>query len=93
MRNLCDATLASIKKCNVLYAIIEMTDFREQGNCITFCFNLRKTATECSENLKTAFGKQAVGLLPKFQWFSEFRMMMTNALVDKCPVQRQNDAV
>ena len=54
----CDATLAFIKRCNVLSAIIEMADFREQRPCIKFCFKLGKTATECYEMLKTAFGEQ-----------------------------------
>ena len=54
---MCDATLAFIKRCNVLSAIIEMTDFHEQRACIKFCFKLGKTATECYEMLKTAFGE------------------------------------
>ena len=57
MRIVCDATLAFIKRCNVLSAIIEMADFREQRACIKFCFKLGKTATECYEMLKTAFGE------------------------------------
>ena len=57
MRIMCDATLAFIKRCNVLSAIIEMADFREQRACIKFCFKLRKTATECYEMLTTAFGE------------------------------------
>ena len=70
-----------------------MADFREQRACIKICFKLGKTATECCEILKTAFGEQAVGSSQTFQWFSrfkaEFRLMMTKALVDQCPVQRQ----
>ena len=57
---MCDTTLAFIKRCNVLSAIIEMADFREQRACIKFCFKLGKTATECYEMLKTVFGE------PKF---------------------------
>ena len=38
-----------------------MEDFREQRACIKFCFKLGKTATECYEMLKTAFGEQAMG--------------------------------
>ena len=53
----CDATLALIERCNVLSAIIEMADFREQRACIKFCFKLGKTATECYEMLNTAFGE------------------------------------
>ena len=53
---ICEATLAFIKRCNVLSAIIEMADFREQCACIKFCFKLGKTAIECYEILKTAFG-------------------------------------
>ena len=59
MRIVCAATLAFIKKCNVLSAIIEMADFREQRGCIKFCFKLGKTATECYEMLKKIFGEQA----------------------------------
>ena len=66
----CDTTLAFIKRCNVLSAIIEMADFREQRACIKFCFKLGKTVTECYEMLKTAFGEQAMGHSQTFQWFS-----------------------
>ena len=38
-----------------------MADFRERHACIKFCFKLGKTATECYEMLKTAFGEQAMG--------------------------------
>ena len=70
-----------------------MADFREQRACIKFCFKLGKTATGCYEMLKTAFGEKAIGRSQIFQWFSRFkqaelRLMMTNALVDQCPVQR-----
>ena len=58
---MCDATLAFIKRCNVLSAIIELADFRERRACIKFCFKLRKTATECYETLKTALEEQAMG--------------------------------
>ena len=44
-----------------------MADFREQRACIKFCFNLGKTATECYEMLKTAFGEQAMGRSKTFQ--------------------------
>ena len=57
MRIVCDATLALIKRYNVLSAIIEMEDFREKRDCIKFCSELGKTATECYEMLKTAFGE------------------------------------
>ena len=57
MRIVCDATPAFIKRCNVLSAIIEMADSREQRSCIKFCFKLGKTATECYEMLKTALGE------------------------------------
>ena len=78
----------------MLSAIIEMADFREQRACIKFCLKLGKTATECYEMLKTAFGEQAMGRSQTFQCFTglrqaELRLMMTNALVDQCPVQRQ----
>jgi len=69
---MCDVTLAFIKRCNVLSAIIKMVDFHEQCACIKFCFNLGKTATECYEMLKTAFGEQAVGRSQTFRWFSQF---------------------
>ena len=70
-----------------------MVDFHEQRACIKFCFKSGKTATECYEMLKTAFGEQALGHSQTFQWFSRFKagrtLMMTNTLVDQCPVQRQ----
>jgi len=56
-----------------LAAIIEMADFREQCACIKFCFKLGKTARECCEMLKTAFGKKAMGRSQTFQWFSRFQ--------------------
>jgi len=71
-----------------------MADFREQRACIEFCFKLGKTATEYYKMLKTAFGKK-LWVVPKhFSGFpglrqAELRLMMTNALVDQCPVQRQ----
>ena len=61
VRIVCDATVAFIKRCNVLSAIIEMEDFREQRACIKFCFKLGKTATECYGMVKTAFVEQANG--------------------------------
>ena len=80
---MCDATLAFIKGCNVLAAIIEMADFREQRACIKFCFKLGKTATECYEMLKTAFGEQAMGRSQTFQWFSRFKARRTSIDDDK----------
>jgi hypothetical protein len=74
----CDATLAFIRTCNVLSAINEMADFREQRACIKFCFKLGKTATECYETLKTAFGEQAMGRSQTFQWFSQFKVGRTS---------------
>jgi len=65
---MCDATLTFIKRYNVLSAIIEMADFREQRACIKFCFTLGENATECYEKLKTAFGEQAMGRSQTFQW-------------------------
>jgi len=50
-----------------------MADFREQCACFKFCFKLGKTATECYEMLKTAFGEQAMGHSQTFQWFSQFK--------------------
>ena len=71
-----------------------MADFREQRACIKFRFKLGKTATECYEMLKTALGNK-LWVVPKhFSGFpglseAELRLMMTNALVEQCPVQRQ----
>jgi hypothetical protein len=77
----------------VLSAIIEMADFCEQRTCIKFCFKLEKTATEWYEMLKTAFGEHAVGCSQNFHWFFGLRpaelRLMTNAVVDQCPVQRE----
>ena len=78
MRIVCYATLAFIKRCNVLSAIIEMADFREQRACIKFCFKLGKTATECYEILKTAFREQAIARSQTFQWFSRFKAGRTS---------------
>jgi len=83
-----------MKWCNVLSAIIEMADFREQRACIKFCFKLGKTATECYEMLKTTFGEKAMGLPKHFSGFpglrqAEHQLMTTNALVNQCPVQCQ----
>ena len=78
MRIVCDTPLAFIKRCNVLSAIIEMADFREQRACIKFCFKFGKTATECYEMLKTAFGEQAMGRSQTFQWFSRFKAGRTS---------------
>src|SRR5215469_15399322 len=75
---MCDATLAFIKKCNVLSVIMEMADFHEQRACIKFCSKLGKTATECCEMLKTAFGEQAMGHYQTFQWFSRFKAGRTS---------------
>jgi len=78
VRIVCDATLAFIKRCNILSAIIKVADFREQGACIKFCFNLGKTGTEYYEMLKTAFGEQAMGPSQTFQWFSRFKAGRTS---------------
>ena len=80
---MCDATLAFIKRFNVLSAIIEISNFREQRACIKFCFKLGKTATECYEMLKTAFGEQAMGRSQKFQWFSRFKAGRTSTEDDE----------
>ena len=78
MRIVCDATLAFIKRCNVISAIIEFADFREQSACIKFHFKLGKTATEYYEMLKTAFGEQAMGRSQTFQSFSRFKTGRTS---------------
>ena len=49
-----------------------MVHFREKRACIKFCFKLGKTATECYEMLKTAFGEQVMGRSQTFQWFFWF---------------------
>ena len=78
MRIVCDTTLAFIKRCNVLSAIIEMADFHEQHACIKFCFKLGKTATEYYEMLKTAFGEQSVGCSQTSWWFFQFKAGRTS---------------
>jgi len=75
VRIVCDATLAFI---NVLSAFTKMADFCEQRACIKFCFKLGKTATECYEMLKIAFGEQAMGRFQTFQWFSWFKAGRTS---------------
>ena len=62
----------------MLSAIIEMADFREQLAYIKFCLKLGKTAAECYEMLKTAFGEQAMGRSQTFQWFSRFKAGRTS---------------
>ena len=76
-----------MKRCNVLSAIIEMADFREQRACIKVCFKLGKTATECYEMLKTTFGEQAMGHSQIFQWFSRFKVGRTSTDDDERSVQ------
>ena len=78
MRIVCDATSVSIKRCNVLSAIIEVADFLEQRACVKFCFKLGKTPTEFYEMLKTAFGEQAMGCPQTFQWFSRCKACRTS---------------
>ena len=84
MRIVCDSTLAFIKRCNVLSAIIKMADFREQCACIKFSFKLGKPATECYGMLKTAFGEQARGRSQTFQWFFRFKAGRTSMGDDEC---------
>jgi len=55
-----------------------MADFREQLACIKFYFKLGKTATECYEIMKIAFGEQAMGRSQTFQWFSWFQAGRTS---------------
>jgi hypothetical protein len=55
-----------------------MAGFREQRACIKFSFKLGKTATECYEMLKTAFGEQAMGRSQTFQWFSRLKTGRTS---------------
>ena len=55
-----------------------MADFCEQRICIKFCFKFGKTATECYEMLKTAFGEHAMGRSHTFQWFSRFKAGRTS---------------
>ena len=61
-----------------------MADFREQRACIKFSFKLGKTATQCYEMLKTAFGEQAMGRSQTFQWFSLFKADRTSTDDDEC---------
>ena len=58
-------------------------DFREQRACIKFCFKLGKTARECYEMLKTAFGEQAMGRSQTFQWFFRFNAGRTSTHDDE----------
>ena len=78
LRIVCDATIAFINRCNVLSAIIEMADFREQRACIKFCFKLGKPATECYEIFKTSFEEQAIGRSQTFQGFARFKAGRTS---------------
>ena len=58
--------------------MIEIADFHEQSACINFYFKLGKTATECYEMLKTAFGEQGMGRSQTFQWFFRFKAGRTS---------------
>jgi hypothetical protein len=69
-----------------------MADFREQCTCIKFCFKLGKTATECYEMLKTAFGEQAMGRSQTFQWFSRFNAGRTSIDDDEHSGQPQHSS-
>ena len=64
-----------------------MADFREQRDCIKFCFKLGKTATECYEMLKTAFGEQVMGSSQTFLWFSWFKAGRTSTYDDERSVR------
>ena len=55
-----------------------MADFREQRARIKVCLKLGKTATECYEMLKTAFGKQAMCRSQTLQSFSRFKVGRTS---------------
>ena len=55
-----------------------MADFCEQRACIKFCFKLGKTATECYEMVKTAFGEKAMGRSQTFQCFFRFKAGRTS---------------
>jgi len=57
--------------------------FHEKRACIKFCFKLGKTATECYDMLKTAFGEQAMGRSQTFQWFSRFKAGRTSIADDE----------
>jgi len=47
-------------------------------------FQVRETAPECYEMLKTAFGEQAMGRSQTFQWFSRFKLGRTLTDDDEC---------
>ena len=64
-----------------------MADFLEQCACIKFSFKSGKTATECYEMLKTAFGEQAMGRSQTFQWFSRFKAGRTSTDDDERSVR------
>ena len=73
-----------------------MADFHEQRACIKFCFQLGKTATECCEMLKTAFGDQAMGCSQTFQWFYRFKAGRTSTDDDECsgrPVSSSSEMI
>jgi len=55
-----------------------MAHFREQRACIEFCLMLGKTAIECYEMLKRAFGVQTVDRYQTFQWYSRFKAGKTS---------------
>jgi hypothetical protein len=50
-----------------------MTDVKEQRSCIKFFFKLGNTVSETHGMLKEAFGYNALGQTPIYQWFKRFK--------------------
>jgi hypothetical protein len=46
----------------------DVTDFKEQGICIRFCFSLKETAAESHRMLKGAFEDNAMRQSKTFLW-------------------------
>jgi hypothetical protein len=63
---------------------VKTRDLKEQYVCPKCCFELGKNATETSEMLKVAFGKQPMGRTKVFKWFPKFKSGVTFAEYAKC---------
>jgi hypothetical protein len=51
----------------------KITDVKEQGICIKFCFKLGKTALETHRMLKETFGDNVLNQMQTNKWFKCFK--------------------
>src|SRR5277367_492045 len=50
-----------------------MAENIEQRYCTKFCFKIGKTATECFDMMKVAFGNDTMSRARVFDWFCRFK--------------------